>query len=631
MAACLPVVLVVLTWTSTLNAAQYAGPIKATKEVAGIDLSDVVVKCYQDRVEVIIEKSSFPRIQSSQNLHFLDPMCIAGENATHFIASTTYRRCGTSKKVQWNGLVYSNTLMTGFPETDYFHPRCPVVSIKFTCVWSFFAWPRPRMTRAVSKYINCEHIVALGPKIKQGIFSRLKAQSSGIRVNRVKSCPMLVGIGPPLQSGELARQTVKSKAFSVKRSQPFICRLPEGKGEHNIELTAYSNEDFSKRIGDTFQSSTPVIDVFYELKLTTFDSSLTIYPKRCYATPTKDPFHKIQYDLIKNGCISDDSVQFYASNRSSFRFSFKTFKFIGYPQRIVVTHCDVAVCDVDDSESFCAKRCIAKKFRRKRGGRQNSGFIKECKFNRIHVSVRRSFLRRAVHKSFHLEDPACVASVNETHFFFTIVAGKCGTQTTNVGPLVEISNSITYRRKGKHLFSVPIKCSYRKEERTAFAERAFQLMHNERFVGVWLGQMYHFNQRIVLDSSVSELLTVMPLEITSTETNGVLDVKVEAIDANYDFVIDHCKIKPSPTSIRKRTIVDNDCSIDESVLLHKTNTTTRLFIDFKRWKIPNARIFARCHFTVCHRNWPSTKCSLRGCQRRIHVLSKFRRKKRSAS
>ena len=184
--------------------------------------------------------------------------------------------------------------------------------------------------------------------------------------------------------------------------------------------------------------------------------------------------------------------------------------------------------------------------------------MKECKFNRIHVSLRRSLFRRAVHKSFHLEDPDCMASVNETHFFFTIVAGKCGTQTKNVGPLVEISNSITYRSKEKHLLSVPVKCSYRKEERTAFVAREFQLMHNERFVGVWLGHMYHFNQRTVLDSSVSELWTVMPLEITSTERNGILEVKVEAIDADYDFVIDHCKIKPSPTSIRRRTLVDNE-------------------------------------------------------------------------
>ena len=140
--------------------------------------------------------------------------------------------------------------MTGFPETDDFDPRCPVVSIKFTCVQSFFLWPRPRMTRAVSKYIHCEHIIALGPKIKQGIFAFLKARSSGIRMrSRVKSCPMLIGIGPPIKSGEFARRTVISKAIAVKRTHAFVCRLLEGKAEHNLELTAYSDEGFSRRIG----------------------------------------------------------------------------------------------------------------------------------------------------------------------------------------------------------------------------------------------------------------------------------------------------------------------------------------------------------------------------------------------
>ena len=146
--------------------------------------------------------------------------------------------------------MYSNTLMTGFPETDNFDPRCPVVSIKFTCVQSFFVWPRPRMTRAVSKYIHCEHIIALGPKIKQGIFSFLKAKSSGIRMrSRVKSCPMLIGIGPPIQNGEFARRTVTSKAITVKRTQAFVCRLLEGRGEQKLELIAYSDESFSKPIG----------------------------------------------------------------------------------------------------------------------------------------------------------------------------------------------------------------------------------------------------------------------------------------------------------------------------------------------------------------------------------------------
>lgn len=83
-------------------------------------------------------------------------------------------------------------------------------------------------------------------------------------------------------------------------------------------------------------------------------------------------------------------------------------------------------------------------------------------------------------------------------------------------------------------------------------------MHNERFVSVWLGKKYHFSQKIVLDSSVTGLMGGMPLNIIATETDGVLDVTVAAKDTNLDFVIDHCKVKPSPTSIRKRTLVDNE-------------------------------------------------------------------------
>lgn len=53
----------------------YYPRFKATKEVTGIELGDVVVECYSDGVKVIIKKSRFPRIRSSDNLHFLDPFC----------------------------------------------------------------------------------------------------------------------------------------------------------------------------------------------------------------------------------------------------------------------------------------------------------------------------------------------------------------------------------------------------------------------------------------------------------------------------------------------------------------------------------------------------------------------------
>ena len=146
-------------------------------------------------------------------------------------------------------MIYSNTLMTGFPETDEFDYRCPVISIKFTCVHSFFVWPKPRMTRAVAKYINCEHIVALGPKMKQGIVTRMRAKSGKIRMrSRVMSCPMVIGIGPPVQSGVYARVHVKSKGFKVKRTHAFVCRPLKSTYTYDMELKAYHDYGYSKPI-----------------------------------------------------------------------------------------------------------------------------------------------------------------------------------------------------------------------------------------------------------------------------------------------------------------------------------------------------------------------------------------------
>ena len=187
-----------------------------------------------------------------------------------------------------------------------------------------------------------------------------------------------------------------------------------------------------------------------------------------------------------------------------------------------------------------------------------AGFVKECKFDTIHVSLRRSMLRGAVPTDLQLNDPACAASVNETHFFFTIRHGKCATKSRSTGLRVEISNSINYRSRGSYIFSIPVKCSYTKMDRTAFAARALQIMHDERFVSVWLGAKYHFSQKTVLDSSVVDLIGSMPLNVITTETDGVLDTVITAKDENLDFVIDHCKIKPSPASIRKQTLVINE-------------------------------------------------------------------------
>lgn len=183
--------------------------------------------------------------------------------------------------------------------------------------------------------------------------------------------------------------------------------------------------------------------------------------------------------------------------------------------------------------------------------------VEECKFDRIHVSLRRSFFKRAVRANLQLDDPNCIASVNETHFSFNIHHGTCGTLAKTTGSLVEISNYINYRTEGRQVFSVPVKCTYTKEKGLGSAVRAFQISHQEKYVSIWLGRKYHFNKKIVLDSSVSRFIEEIPLDIRASEDGGVLDVTISTVDDEMDFVIDHCKIKPSPSSQRERLLIIN--------------------------------------------------------------------------
>eukprot|EP00794_Sanderia_malayensis_P003252 gene3252-3733_t len=594
---------------------------QVTKEVTGIDPNDVIVECYPDGLRVVIEKSKFKRITSSDQLHFSDPACYGAENSTHFIASTPYRSCGVSKSVKWNGIVYSNTLMTGYTEMENYVETCPVVSIKFSCMFSHFQFPKPRYSRAASKEIQCEHLVALGPRIRNGVIRTLKAKSTKIRMkSRVMTCPSLVGLGPQLVDGVLARVTVKApKAFRA-RTETILCKPMKSTGIHSLELKAYKDPGFTDEIKDVLVLTSPdAVDIYYEMKIKTSDSFLTISPSRCYATPNKDPKHTVQYEFIKNGCTGDETIQFYQSpSRAVFRFSIKSFRFRGFPDAMFFVHCDAAICDAEDKESICAKGCETNKSRKKRSRpvprrRINTGFNKRCLYDTMQVAIERDMLRGANPSLLQLDDPSCIASQNRTHFFMNIKKGTCGTLSITRGQSVEISNTVYYRVDGIDIFSMPLKCEYKKRVGSS-TSRSFYIANHRRFVSVTISKSYYVNKKVVFDSTFSDVFDQTPLDIQVNEVNGNLDIHVKPVSPTFSFVVDHCKVKPKLTSRTKVVLIENDCVKSErQVFMRRTPDSSRIFVDYRKWAINRNKVFVKCHFTVCHKNVPSSKCHLRSC------------------
>ncbi|KAK2853022.1 hypothetical protein Q7C36_008223 [Tachysurus vachellii] len=76
----------------------------------------------------------------------------------------------------------------------------------------------------------------------------------------------------------------------------------------------------------------------------------------CFATPGPKSEQVLKYYLIKDGCISDDTVrQLSAKNQLSKHYQVPVFKFIGSDNREVYLHCRVLVCG--EGESRCTQGC----------------------------------------------------------------------------------------------------------------------------------------------------------------------------------------------------------------------------------------------------------------------------------
>ncbi|XP_037322023.1 oncoprotein-induced transcript 3 protein [Pungitius pungitius] len=83
---------------------------------------------------------------------------------------------------------------------------------------------------------------------------------------------------------------------------------------------------------------------------------LSALVESCFATPGPRADQALKYYLIKDGCISDETVtQYLSKDQLSKHYQVPVFKFIGKDNRQVFLHCQVLVCRAGDSH--CSKGC----------------------------------------------------------------------------------------------------------------------------------------------------------------------------------------------------------------------------------------------------------------------------------
>ncbi|XP_027136823.1 uncharacterized protein LOC109142424 isoform X1 [Larimichthys crocea] len=102
--------------------------------------------------------------------------------------------------------------------------------------------------------------------------------------------------------------------------------------------------------------------------------NVKLFVESCKATPDDNPENPISYDIIKNGCLKDETVKVYpTTDLTSYNFQVQAFKFTGNYDQVYIT-CSVILCEAESSFSRCAQGCLSDASRRRRRRR---GFDKE--------------------------------------------------------------------------------------------------------------------------------------------------------------------------------------------------------------------------------------------------------------
>uniref|UniRef100_G3SPF7 Scavenger receptor cysteine-rich domain-containing protein DMBT1 n=1 Tax=Loxodonta africana TaxID=9785 RepID=G3SPF7_LOXAF len=99
-------------------------------------------------------------------------------------------------------------------------------------------------------------------------------------------------------------------------------------------------------------------EVFLQAILHSHDPNLMLFVDTCVASPDPQDFTTAKYELIKQGCIKDNTyANLHSRQKNVAQFKFNAFSFLN-SYDVVYLQCKIAVCLVGDYSSRCAHGCV---------------------------------------------------------------------------------------------------------------------------------------------------------------------------------------------------------------------------------------------------------------------------------
>uniref|UniRef100_A0A2K5DXZ8 Scavenger receptor cysteine-rich domain-containing protein DMBT1 n=1 Tax=Aotus nancymaae TaxID=37293 RepID=A0A2K5DXZ8_AOTNA len=131
-------------------------------------------------------------------------------------------------------------------------------------------------------------------------------------------------------------------------------------GNFNVNISFYSSSSFLYPV----TSSPYYVDLnqnlYLQAKILHSDATLALFVDTCVASPYYNDFTSLTYDLIRSGCVKDESYRPYSQPSPGIaRFQFSAFHFLSrFPS--VYLQCKMVVCRAHDYSSRCYRGCVVR-------------------------------------------------------------------------------------------------------------------------------------------------------------------------------------------------------------------------------------------------------------------------------
>ncbi|XP_043081520.1 uncharacterized protein LOC122329392 [Puntigrus tetrazona] len=156
-----------------------------------------------------------------------------------------------------------------------------------------------------------------------------------------------------------------SNHYINKKSDYIFTESSFGSFSYSFEI--FTNDNFSSRVDPSlYPLEINLMDMLYMgISAHSALPEVRLFVESCRATPEDNPYSSLFYDIIKEGCIIDGTVQVFQSDSRTYDFGIKAFKFTGGYTEVYIT-CSVILCAEGSSSSRCAQGCLQEPARKRR-------------------------------------------------------------------------------------------------------------------------------------------------------------------------------------------------------------------------------------------------------------------------